>query len=183
MGVMADPGELLGALELLEAIDRLPTERELRAAQRAAGGRELWRLQCAHHLAGAVEAQVLMAGGAAAAVSDGDAAPVLLAGWEMYGGAGVEGDAARIGLLVAMAKRLGDQVMLMVARQRRGEGDELLSPLVMPALAVCEALAGVLHAAAVETAGEEDHPRTQLPRVVEQLRGMADVLESMTPKD
>ena len=44
MGVIADPGELLGALELLEAIDRLSTERELRAAQRAAGGRELWRL-------------------------------------------------------------------------------------------------------------------------------------------
>ena len=95
----------------------------------------------------------------------------------------MQGDAARIGLLVAMAKRLGDQVMLMVARQRRGDGDELLSPLVMAALAVCEALAGVLHAAAVETAGEEDHPRTQLPRVVEQLRAMADVLESMTPKD
>jgi len=53
----------------------------------------------------------------------------------------------------------------------------------MAALAVPEALAGVLHAAAVETAGEEDHPRTQLPQVVEQLRAMADVLESMTRKD
>jgi len=69
----------------------------------------------------------------------------LLAGWSCTSGASVEGDAARIGLLVAMAKRLGDQIMLMVARQRRGGGDELLSPLVMPALAVCEALASVLN--------------------------------------
>jgi len=37
------------------------------------------------------------------------------------------------------------EAMLMVARQRRGGGDELLSPLVMPALAVCEALASVLN--------------------------------------
>ncbi len=107
----------------------------------------------------------------------------LLAGWSCTSGASVEGDAARIGLLVAMAKRLGDQIMLMVARQRRGGGDELLSPLVMPALAVCEALAGVLDAAAVETAGEDEHPRAALPRVVEQLQGMADLLETMTPKD
>ena len=69
----------------------------------------------------------------------------LLAGWSCTSGASVEGDAARIGLVVAMAKRLGDQIMLMVARQRRGGGDELLSPLVMPALAVCEALASVLN--------------------------------------
>ncbi len=73
--------------------------------------------------------------------------------------------------------------MLMVARKRRGEGDELLSPLVMPALAVCEALAGLLNAAAVESAGEDERPRAELPRVVEQLRGMADLLETMTPKD
>ena len=183
MGVMADPGELLRALMLLEAIDRLPSEREHLAAERAAGSRELWRLQCAHHLAGAVEAQVLMAAGAAADVADGDSAPVMLAGWGLYAGAGMEGDAARIGLLLAITKRLGDQIMLMVARHRRGEGDELLSPLVMPALAVCEALAGVLDAAAVETAGEDEHPRAGLPRVVEQLRGMADLLETMTPKD
>ena len=45
--------------------------------------------------------------------------------------------------------------MLMVARQRRGEGDELLSPLIMPALAVGEALAGVLNAAARESGGED----------------------------
>jgi len=36
MGVMADPDELLGALQLLGAIDRLATQRELRAAQLAA---------------------------------------------------------------------------------------------------------------------------------------------------
>jgi hypothetical protein len=35
----------------------------------------------------------------------------------------------------------------------------------------------------VETAGEDEHPRAALPRVVEQLRGMADLLETMTPKD
>jgi len=104
---MADPGELLRALQLLEAIDRLPTQRELRAAQRVAGSRELWRLQCAHHLAGAVEAQVLMAAGAAADVADVDTAPVLLAGWELYSGAGVQGDAARIGLLVANRQAAG----------------------------------------------------------------------------
>jgi hypothetical protein len=35
-------------------------------------------------------------------------------------------------LLAALAGRLNDAIMLMVARSRRGEGDELLSPLVMP---------------------------------------------------
>jgi len=168
---------------LLEAVDRLPSEREHLTAERAAGSPELWRLQCAHHLAGAVEAQVLMAAGAAADVAHGDLAPVMLAGWELYAGAGMEGDAARIGLLIAMTKRLGDQIMLMVARHQRGDGDEPLSPLVTPALAVCEALARVLDAAAVETAGEDEHPRAGLPRVGGQLRAIADLLETMTPDD
>jgi hypothetical protein len=71
--------------------------------------------------------------------------------------------------------------MLMVARQRRGEGDELLSPLIMPALAVGEALTGLLDAAAHESGGEEE-PRRELFSVVEQLRGMADLVETMTPE-
>ncbi len=140
---MADPDQLLRALKLLEAI-RLPTVQERLEAKRAAGSRALWRFQCAHHLAGAVEAQVLMAAGVAADAAHDDTAPVLLAGWEFYVGAGLQDDAARVGLLVVIAKRLGDQIMLMVARKHRGDGDELLSPLVTPALAVCEALAGVL---------------------------------------
>lgn len=73
----------------------------------------------------------------------------------------MEGDAARIGLMVAMAKRLGDQIMLMVARQRRGGGDELLSPLVMPALAVCEALASVLNYAGRDRSVMQRIPETQ----------------------
>ena len=79
-----------------------------------------------------------------------------------------------------MARRLVDQVMLMVARKRRGEGDELLSPLVMPALPVATALADLLDAAVLESGGD-DRPRAGLPRVVERLRGMADLLETMTP--
>jgi hypothetical protein len=70
--------------------------------------------------------------------------------------------------------------MLMVARQRRGEGDELLSPLIMPALAVGEALTGLLDAAAHESGGEDEQPRRELFSVVEQLCGMADLLETMT---
>ncbi len=98
----------------------------------------------------------MAAGTAADAAQKDTTAPVLLAGWEFFVSAGVKDDAARVGLLVVIAKRLGDQIMLMVARKRRGEGDELLSPLVMPALAVCEALAGLLNAAAVESAGEDE---------------------------
>ena len=67
MGLMADSEELLRALTALGAI-RMPTAREQDQAQRAAGGAALWRLQCAHHLAGAVECQVLMAAAAVPAV-------------------------------------------------------------------------------------------------------------------
>jgi hypothetical protein len=180
MGVMADPDELLSALNALGAI-RLPTARQHQQARRAAGGAELWRLQCAHHLAGAAECQVLMAAGAVPAVKE-NATPSLLAGWKLFTGAGTAEDAARVGLLLAIARRLTDAIMLMVARQRRGEGDELLSPLIMPALAVSEALTGLLDAAAHESGGEDEQPRRELFGVVEQLRGMADLLATMTPE-
>src|SRR6266545_1203142 len=169
MGTMADPDELLRATKAIGAIDRMPTPDEATAMQGHAGSRELWRLACAQHLAGAVEAQVLMAAGACVD-SGSESTSVLLAGWEFYVGANTGDDAARIGLLLAMARRLVDQIMLMVARKRRGEGDELLSPLVNPALAVASALAEVLSAAAIETDGEDLQPRAGLPRAVEQLR-------------
>jgi hypothetical protein len=65
--------------------------------------------------------------------------------------------------------------MLSVARQRRDEG-------IMPALAVGEALTGLLDAAARESGGEDQQPRRELFTVVEQLRGIADLLETMTPE-
>lgn len=159
----------------------MPSVREQQQAERAAGDAALWRLQCAHHLAGTVECQVLMAAGTVPAVKK-NATPMLLAGWGLFTGAGTAEDAARVGLLLAMARRLTDAIMLMVARQRRGEGDELLSPLIMPALAVGEALTGVLNAAALESEGEEKRPRRELATVVEQLGGMAELLATMTPK-
>jgi len=85
-------------------------------------------------------------------------------------------------LLAALAGRLNDAIMLMVARWRRGEGDELLSPLVMPALVVSGALATLLRAAAEESGGGED-PRRELARVVEQMRSTAEILESMIPPE
>jgi len=111
-----------------------------------------------------------------------NATPLLLAGWELFTGAGTAEDAARVGLLLAISRRLTDAIMLLVARQRRGEGDELLSPLIMPALAVGEALTGLLDAAAHESGGEDEQPRRELFTVVEQLRGMAELLETMTPE-
>jgi hypothetical protein len=160
----------------------MPTAREQQQAERAAGGPELWRLQCAHNLAGTVECQVLMAAGAVPAVKE-NATPALLAGWELFTGAGTAEDDARVGLLLVMARRLTDAIMLMVARHRRGEGDELLSPLIMPALAVGEALAGVMNAAALESGGGDEHPRRELMTVVEQLAGMAELLATMTPEE
>ena len=62
MGAMADPHELLRATKAIGAIDRMPTPGEAAELERDASGQQLWRLQVAHHLAGAVEAQVLMAG-------------------------------------------------------------------------------------------------------------------------
>lgn len=182
MGTMADPHELLRAMKAIGAIDRIPVPDEAAEMEDRVGGLELWRLECAHHLAGAVEAQVLMAGGACVDAGS-EPAKVMLAGWEFYGGANVGEDAVRLGLLLAMARRLGDQIMLMVARKRRGEGDELLSPLVNPALVVAEALAGLVSVAAVETGGQDDQPRAGLGQVVGQLRGMADLLETMTPAE
>ena len=85
-------------------------------------------------------------------------------------------------LLVGMTRRLAEHIMVMVARKQRGDGDELLSPLVNPALPVVEALAGLLQAAAVETSGA-DEPRAGLPQVIDQLRSMADLLETMTPRE
>ncbi len=182
MGTMADPRELLRATKAIGAIDEMPTPDETDEMQAGAGGTALWRLQCAHHLAGAVENQVLMAAGAC--VNAGaDRTAILMSGWDFHTGANLDNDAARVGLLVTMAHRMVDQVMLMVARKRRGDGDELLSPLVMPALPVASALAELLHAAAVETDGEDLSPRAGLPKVAENLRAMAEMLESMTPPE
>jgi hypothetical protein len=75
-----------------------------------------------------------------------------MAGWELFSGASADQDDARVGLLAALAGRLNDAIMLMVARWRRGEGDELLSPLVMPALVLGAALATLLRASAEEVA-------------------------------
>jgi hypothetical protein len=123
-----------------------------------------------------------MAGGACVDAGS-ESAPVLLAGWEFHAGANAADDAARVGLLLTMARRLVDQIMLMVAHKRRGEGDELLSPLVMPALPVATALAGLLEAAAIESGGKDDQPRAGLPQVAGQLRAMAELLDTMTPAE
>ncbi|MFN2503683.1 MAG: hypothetical protein ABR540_05530 [Acidimicrobiales bacterium] len=180
MGIMAEPLELLAALQALGTIDRVPTAPEEAEAQRRAGGRALWRLECAQHLAGAVEMQVLMAGGAAANAGH-DHTAITRAGRELYGGAGAGDDATRVGVLMAMTHRLVDQVMLLTARLRRGDADDGLSPLVMPSLLVALGLQGLLKAAVDEGQGQEARPRAGLPEVVEQLRGAADVLETMTP--
>jgi hypothetical protein len=104
MGVMGDPEELLRALTALGAI-RMPTAREQHQAQRAVGGPELWRLQCAHHLAGAVECQVLMAAGAVPAVKE-NATPMLLAGWELFRpSARVRVRSRQVGLLILVDGR------------------------------------------------------------------------------
>lgn len=149
MGVMADPSELAAALRSLGVIDRVPTGLEEAEAERRAGGRALWRLECAQHLTGAVEIQVLMAAGAAAYPGHGDI-PITLTGREFYGGAGADDDAARIGVLLALTRRLADQVMLLTARLRRGDADDGLSPLVTPSLLVAEGL----HDVATSTAPE-----------------------------
>lgn len=44
-------------------------------------------------------------------------------------------------------------LMLMVARWRKGEDDELLSPLLMPSLAIASTLEQLLKATAEETSG------------------------------
>ena len=184
-GVMADPEELIDALHALGAI-RAPTRTERATMERQALSRELLRLEFAHHLAGVVEMQVLMAEGAAADVSGEPVSEassrVLMAGWELFSGAGAEQDDARVGLLAALAGRLNEAVMLMVARWRRGEGDESLSPLVMPALVLTGAVVTLLRAAAEESGGGED-PRRELAPVVDQMRSTADILESMTPPE
>jgi hypothetical protein len=66
---------------------------------------------------------------------------ILLAGWQVYSGMGTEDDdAARIGALMAITARLTEYLMVMTARKRRGDGDELLSPLVMTTLPLTNVL-------------------------------------------
>jgi hypothetical protein len=105
-----------------------------------------------------------------------------MAGWELFSGASADQDEARVGLLAALAGLLNDAIMLMVARWPRGEGDELLSPPVMPALVLGGALATLLRAAAEESSGGDD-PRRQLAQVVEQMRSTAETLERMIPPE
>ena len=45
---------------------------------------------------------------------------------------------------------------------------------------MAEGLQGLLTAAANEAQGSKAHPRASLPEVIGQLRGAADVLETMT---
>jgi hypothetical protein len=85
-------------------------------------------------------------------------------------------------LKVGVAMTALDAIMLMVARWRRGEDDELLSPLVMPALVLGGAFATLLRAAAEESGGGDD-PRRELAQVVEQMRSTAEILESMIPPE
>jgi hypothetical protein len=181
MGTMATPRELLLAMKAIGAIDRLPTGREQLSMADDAGGRVLWRLVCAHHLAGAVEAQVLMAGGTAAeAGAEGTA--ILQAGWDVYSGANIDEDNARVGLLAAIADRLASYLLVMTAHIRRGDAVEELSPLVMVALPIAGVVCDLLKAAANETAGD-DQPRADFPKLTASLRDMADLLDTMTPKE
>lgn len=167
MGTMADPEELLDALHALGAI-RAPTAPERERMAHEARTRELWRLETAQYLAGVVELQLLMAGGTAAdAVEEqtpATATPILLAGWKWFSGGGAPDDDARVGLLAVLAHRLNEMLMLMVARWRKGEGDELLSPLLMPSLAIASTLEQLLKATAEETSGNPD-PRRKLGEV------------------
>ena len=181
MGTMATPRELLAAMKAIGAIDRLPTGREEAAMAADAGGAVLWRLVCAHHLAGAAEAQVLMAAGTAADAG-AEATAILQAGWDVYSGANINEDGSRVGLLAAMADRLTNYLLVITARIRLGEGSDELSPLVMTALPIASVVCDLLKAAAHETAGE-DRPRADFPQLTASLRGMADLLDTMTPRE
>lgn len=181
MGVMATAHELLVALHAIGAINRLPTASEEAAMLAATDGEAVWRLTCTHHLAGAVETQVLMAAGAAADAGAKSTA-ILQSGWELYAGARIDEDGARVALLHAMAGRLVDALLVMTAHKRRGDASEELSPLVMPALAIATALADLLKAATDETGGDE-RPRAGFPQLTQNLRAMADLLDSMTPHE
>lgn len=83
-----------------------------------------------------------------------------------------------MGLLAALAGRLNDAIMLMVARWRRGAGDELLSPLVMPALVLGGALATLLRAAAEESGGGYD-PRRELAQVGQPRRSAGGSVDEL----
>jgi hypothetical protein len=137
-------------------------------------------------LVAVVELQLLMAGGTAAdAVEEQTPAtptPILLAGWEWFSGGAAPDDDARVGLLSVLAHRLNKMLMLMVARWRKGEDDELLSPLLMPSLAIPSTLEQLLKATAEEPVVDPD-PRRELGELAEHLRHTADVLESMTPAE
>jgi len=118
MGTMATPRELLLAIKAIGAIDRLPTGREQVSRAHDAGGRVLWRLVSAHHLAGA------------------EGTAILQAGWDVYSGANIDQDGARVGLLAAIADRLASYLLVMTAHIRRRDAVEELSPLVMAALPI-----------------------------------------------
>ena len=160
MGVMADPSELVAALRSLGVVDRMPTGSDRwRRSSGPGGGRcgassalNIWpaRSRCECSWRPVPQLMPAMA-----------TIPITLTGREFYGGAGAADDAARIGVLLALTRRLADQVMLPTARLRRGDADDGMSPLVMPSLHVAEALQGPLTAAAHETQGSKAHPRSQ----------------------
>ena len=138
----------------------MPTGLEEAETERRAGGRALWRLKCAQHLAGAVEIQVLMAAGPAADAGHGDI-PSTLTGREFYAGAGAADDAARIGVLLALTRRLADQVMLLTARILHGSSSRIMES---------DGLL-VSHREVVEGSGRRVHSITDEGRVtLDQLR-------------
>ena len=67
-------------------------------------------------------------------------------------------------MLLALARRLADQVMLLTARLRRGDADDGMSPLVLPSLLVAEGLQGLLTAAANEARARRLNPGSASPR-------------------
>jgi hypothetical protein len=105
LGVMAAPEELIDALHAFGAIrapsraERASIERHGQSGRVSSGSPRAAScsgLECAHHLAGVVEMQVLMAAGAAADAIEEPAAEdstrVLMGGWELFSGASADQD-------------------------------------------------------------------------------------------
>jgi hypothetical protein len=182
LGVIAAPEELIDALHALGAI-RAPSRAERARIERQSASRELLRLECAHHLAGVVEMQVLMAAGAAADAIEEPAAEdstrVLMAGWELFSGASADQDDARVARGArgpAERRDHADGREVAAGRGRRA------------ALAARDAGAGARRrtrdaAARVRRGGGGDDPRRELAQVVEQMRSTAEILESTIPPE
>ncbi|MEU6054192.1 hypothetical protein ABZ829_27700 [Streptomyces xanthochromogenes] len=173
----ASSQEILQALVAVGVFDRPLNDLEQAREERALGGPDLLRLGLAHMLAGAAEREVI------ASVVAADAAghspkDIIAAGRMLYDGTSLDRsdeDDTRLVVLRAMASRLENALLMLVA-EGKNDDDRELSPLTIPAAGATGTVREMLKYA---VAGPAEDQSESIAAAATELRQWADQLDEL----